>query len=210
MAGALLNVKEPGTSPKHLKACYGQSFQGSNITPSYGNTTTWNQSLSGGNISGDISDSWRIETDVGKTYNIIVKLGSVSGFYPRGSLVLGHSFDIAQNSTASRAVWMWRHGAMAGDGTVWSSGAYSKLSDFSWHGRNATYSSGFTDYLKNNNQYVKHILFQFSTEGGSISRKTQLSVRNFKFKWIDVPSGKTLILPKLRPFADRKDLNVIA
>jgi hypothetical protein len=210
MTGTLLNVKESGTSPIHKKAVYGHGNYTSDITPSYGNTTKWTRSLDGGNKSGDISDNWSIEVDVGKTYLLITKIGTTSGFYPRGSLVLGHTFDVAQNSTASRAIWLKRHGAYTGDGKLWSSGSYSKINDYSWHGRNATYDSAFLNYLKDNNQYIKHIFFQFSTEGGSVSRKTQIKIRNFRFKWVDVPSGKTLILPKLRPYADRQDLNVIA
>jgi len=206
----LLNTKESGSSPKHLKAMYGQAAQTSNITPSYGNTTQWIQDLSGGGMSGDISGTWTLTTDVGKTYHLIKKIGTVSGFYPAGRLVLGHTFEIAQNSTASRAVWLKRHGALTGDGTLWSSGSYGKLGDYSWHSRNATYDSGFINYMKTNNQYIKHIYLQFSTEGGSISRKTEIKIRNFRFKWIDVPSGKTLILPKLRPYEDRLDLDVIA
>jgi len=207
----LLNTKERGTSPKHLRAMYGHAAHTSDITPSFGNTYyTWHQTLAPGNMTGDISDTWTLSTDVGKDYLLIAKTGTVSGFYPRGSLVLGHSFEVAQNSTASRAVWLWRHGAWTGNGKLWSSGAYTKLNDYDWHSRDATYDSEFINYLKNNNQYVKHIYFQFSTVGGSISRKTEITIRNFRFKWVEPPSGKTLILPKLRPYADRQDLNVIA
>lgn len=203
-------MKESGDDPVHHKACYGHKAFTSDITPSYGNTTKWTQNLSSGGMSGDISEGWSISTNVGKTYYQIAQIGTESGFYPPGRMVTGHSFQVVQNSTASRAVWMWRHGAMASDGKYWSSGAYSKINDYNWHSRSGDYGSSFVDHMIDNNLYIKYIVIQFSTSGGSSSRSTKCSIRNFKFKWIDVPSGKTLILPKLRPHADRTDINVIA
>ena len=205
----LLNTKERGSSPKHIKAMYGNTTSNA-ITPTYGTTTVWNKDLAQ-NGSGDISDYWEIQTDVGKTYEMICLIGSSSGFYPPGRLLKGFTFSHTQTSTASRAVWLKRYGAMSSDDKLWSSGTLSKKSDFNTHNKTATFDSNFMSHLSDRDRYVKYIAFQFSTEGGSISRKTQLIIRDFKFTWVDVPSGKeALILPKLRPFSERSDINAIA
>ena len=208
--GVLLNTKARGSSPKHNQAMYGSTAHGSSITPAYGTKTVWNKSLDV-NGSGDIATDWTINTDVGKTYEMIVFVGTSSGFYPPGRLLTGFSFDHAQNSTASRAIWLKRYGAMSSSDKLWSRGTFSKLNDYNWHSKTGTFDSSFQSHLNSSSRYVKYIAFQFSTEGGSVSRKTNLRIRNFKFTWVDVPSGKdALILPKLRPFSQRSDINAIA
>ena len=206
----LLNTKARGSTPKHDKAMYGSTAHGSSITPSYGHTSTWSRSLNV-NGSGDIATVWDIGTDVGKTYEMIVFVGTSSGFYPPGRLLKGFTFIHSQDSTASRAIWLKRYGAMSSDDKLWSSGTMDKNSDYDWHNKTATFDPSFNNHLNSSNRYVKYIAFQFSTEGGSISRKTTMKISNFRFNWDDVPYGKeALILPKLRPFSERSDINAIA
>jgi hypothetical protein len=207
----LLNTKARGSSPKHYKAMYGSTAHGSSITPAYGTNTTWGRSLNV-NGSGDISDGgWRIKTDVGKTYEMICFMGTTSGFYPPGRLLKGFTFSHAQTSTASRAVWLKRYGAMSSADKLWSSGTLSKFNDYNYHSRTATFDSSFMSHLNSSSRYIKYIAFQFSTEGGSTSRVTEAVIKDFKFTWVDVPSGKdALILPKLRSFSQRSDINAIA
>ena len=205
----LLNTKARGSTPKHDKAMYGSTAHGSSITPAYGNMSTWGRSLNA-NGSGDITTGWSIAVDVGKSYEMIIFVGTSSGFYPPGRLLKGFSFDHAQDSTASRAIWLKRYGAMSSSDQLWSSEVLSKKNDYDFHSRTATFDSSFTSHLSNK-RYVKYIAFQFSTEGGSKSRKTTFKIKNFKFSWVDVPSGKeALILPRLRPFSERSDINSIA
>jgi len=203
-----LNIKSYGSSPSHTKAMYGNTTSGE-ITPTYGTTTKWGSNLTSAGMNGDISQNWNIGADVGKTYEQICKIGSTSGFYPPGRLVLGFTFRHVQNSTASRAVWLKRYGAMSSDGKLWSSEVLSKKFDFNWHNKTATFDSSFISHLKNS-RYVKYIMFQFSTEGGNISRKTECTIGDFKFTWIAGLPGKELILPKLRPYSERSNTNAIA
>ena len=204
-----LNTKSYGSSPKHERAMYGQSTSGA-ITPTYGNTARWDQNLTSGGMNGDITTNWAITTDVGKSYQQICKIGTVSGFYPPGRLLKGFTFNFAQTSTASRAVWMKRYGAMSSSGKLWSSGTMSKKSDYNTHSKTVTFDSSFMSHLSSSNRYVEYIMFQFSTEGGSPSRKTECYIKDFKFTWIDGVSGKELILPKLRSYSERSDINAIA
>ena len=203
-----LNTKTYGSSPKHDRAMYGQASSGA-ITPTYGNTTRWDQNLSSGSMSGDISNSWKILTNVGKTYYLISKIGTVSGFYPPSRLVKGFTFYHAQTSTASRAVWLKRYGAMTNDGRLWSSGVLSKKSDYNTHSKTATFGGDFLSYL-GPSRWIEYIMFQFSTEGGSVSRETECVIKDFKFTWVDAPIYKALILPKLRPYSERSDTQAIA
>ena len=208
MAKILLNTKSYGSSPKHDRAMYGQSTRGA-ITPTYGNTTRWDQNLTGVSMNGDISSGWTIMTDVGKTYEMICQIGTVSGFYPPSRLIKGFTFSHAQTSTASRAVWLKRYGAMSSNGKLWSSGVMSKKNDYNYHTKTATFDSYFMSHL-GTSRYIEYIMFQFSTEGGSVSRKTECRIKDFKFTWIDGVSGKELILPKLRPYSEKSDFNAIA
>lgn len=208
MAKVLLNTKSYRTSPKHTKAMYGSGTSVA-LTPSYGVTTRWEQNLTSAGMSGDISDSWTISTDVGKSYEQICVLGTVSGFYPPKRLIKGFTFSHKQDSTASRAVWLKRYGAYSGAGRLWSSGVLTKKSDYNWHSKTATFDSGFLSHLGNSG-YIKYIMFQFSTEGGTTSRSTYSTIRDFKFNWVDGISGKELILPKLRSYSERSDINAIA
>ena len=203
-----LNTKTYGSSPKHGRAMYGQASHAA-ITPTYGNTTRWDQNLSSGVMSGDISNSWKMLTDVGKTYYLISKIGTVSGFYPPSRLIKGFTFYHAQTSTASRAVWLKRYGAMSSGGKLWSSSVLSKKNDYNTHKKVATFDSSFMSHL-GNSRYIEYIMFQFSTEGGSVSRKTECKIQDFRFDWIDGVSGKELILPKLRSYSERSDFNAIA
>ena len=202
-----LNTKSYGSSPKHERAMYGQASHAA-ITPTYGNTTRWDQNLSG-SMSGDISNSWKILTDVGKTYYLISKIGTVSGFYPPSRLIKGFTFSHTQTSTASRAVWLKRYGAMSSSGKLWSSSVLSKKNDYNTHNKTATFDSSFMSHLGTSG-YIEYIMFQFSTEGGSPSRKTECVIKDFRFDWIDGVSGKELILPKLRSYSERSDFNAIA
>jgi hypothetical protein len=204
-----LNTKSYGSSPKHERAMYGQGTHGA-ITPTYGYTTRWDQNLTSGGMSGDISNSWTINTNVGKTYEQICKIGTVSGFYPPGRLLKGFTFSHKQDSTASRAVWLKRYGAMSNDGKLWSSGTMTKKSDYNWHSKTATFDSSFLSHLNSSSRYIEYIMFQFSTDGGSVSRDTNCTIKDFKFTWIDGVSGKELILPKLRSYSERSDINAIA
>jgi len=204
----LLNTKSYGSSPKHNKAMYG-TVSSDSITPTYGNINQWSKNLTHTG-SGDISDSWKIETDVGKTYTMINLIGSQSGFYPPGRLLMGFSFSHAQNSTASRAVWLKGYGAMSSAGKLWSSGFLSKQNDYNSHSKEARFDSNFMQHLRDNDRYVEYIAFLFSTAGGSSSRKTACTINNFKFTWVDVPRNQTLILPKLRNYSERNDINAIA
>ena len=204
-----LNTKSYGSSPKHERAMYGQGTHGA-ITPTYGNTTRWDQNLTSGSMSGDISHSWKMLTDVGKTYYLISKIGTVSGFYPPSRLIKGFTFYHAQTSTASRAVWLKRYGAMSSSGKLWSSGTMSKRNDYNWHSKTVTFDSSFLSHLNSSSRYIQYIMFQFSTEGGSVSRNTNCKIRDFKFTRIDGISGKELILPKLRSYSERSDFNAIA
>ena len=208
MAKILLNTKSYGSSPKHERAMYGQGTHGA-ITPTYGNTSRWDQNLTSAGMNGDISNNWTISTDVGKSYEQICKIGTVSGFYPPSRLIKGFTFSHSQNSTASRAVWLKRYGAMSSSGKLWSSGVMSKKSDYNTHNKTVTFDSSFMSHL-GTSRYIEYIMFQFSTEGGSVSRKTECKIRDFKFTWIDGLSGKELILPKLRPYSERSDFNAIA
>jgi hypothetical protein len=207
----LLNTKARGDSPKHHKAMYGSTAHGSSITPAYGTKTTWGRSLNV-NGSGDMSDGgWTIKTDVGKTYEMICFIGTSSGFYPPGRLLTGFTFDHMQTSTASRAVWLKRYGAMSSSDKLWSSNVLSKKSDYNYHSKTATFDSSFMSHLNSSSRYIKYIAFQFSTEGGSVGRVSEMNIKRFKFNWVDVPSGKdALILPKLRSFSQRADINAIA
>ena len=203
-----LNTKSYGSSPKHERAMYGQGTHGA-ITPTYGYTTRWDQNLTSGGMSGDISSSWNISTNVGKSYEQICKIGTVSGFYPPSRLIKGFTFSHAQTSTASRAVWLKRYGAMSSGGKLWSSSVLSKKNDYNTHKKVATFDSSFMSHL-GNSRYIEYIMFQFSTEGGSVSRKTECYIKDFRFDWIDGVSGKELILPKLRSYSERSDFNAIA
>ena len=204
----LLNTKSYGSSPKHSKAMYGHGTHGA-ITPTYGNTSRWDQNLSSAGMNGDISDVWTIMTDVGKSYQQICKIGTTSGFYPPSRLIKGFKFSHSQTSTASRAVWLKRYGVMSSGGKLWSSGTMSKRSDYNWHSKDVTFDSSFMNHL-GTSRHIEYIMFQFSTEGGSVSRKTEARIKDFKFTWIDGVSGKELILPKLRPYSQRSDFNAIA
>jgi len=208
MANILLNTKSHGSNPSHLKAMYGHAASGA-VTPSYNDTTKWDQNLMSGVMSGDISKSWRIKTSVGKSYEQICQIGTVSGFYPQGRLLKGFTFSHAQTSTASRAVWLKRYGAMTNDGRLWSSGVLSKKSDYNTHSKTATFGGDFLSYL-GPSRWIEYIMFQFSTEGGSVSRETECVIKDFKFTWVDAPIYKALILPKLRPYSERSDTQAIA
>jgi len=208
MANILLNTKSHGSNPSHLKAMYGHAASGA-VTPSYNDTTKWDQNLMSGVMSGDISKSWRIKTSVGKSYEQICQIGTVSGFYPQGRLLKGFTFSHAQTSTASRAVWLKRYGAMSSSGKLWSSSVLSKKGDYNKHKKVATFDSSFMSHL-GSSRYIEYIMFQFSTEGGSVSRKTECRIEDFRFDWIDGVSGKQLILPKLRSYSERSDFNAIA
>lgn len=206
----LLNTKEYNSDPYHDKAMYGNQNATVDITPRYGNTGTWSQDSPGWGSSGDMRSSWQISGSNGKSHQQIVRVGRDSGFYPNGSLVLGIRFEVAQNSTAGHAIWFKHAGAMSWQNHMWSSNAYSKKNDYNWHTIDLNFSSDFLSHIKSASGYIKFIMLHFSSEGGSFTTSSEVRIRNFRFKWINGISGKTLILPKLRSYNDRAHIEYIA
>ena len=205
-----LNTKEYGQNPYHDKAMYGNQQATVNITPRYGNTGTWTQDAPGWGMSGDMRNFWKVAGTNGKDHEQICRVGRDSGFYPNGSLVLGIKFEVQQDSTAGRAMWFKHAGAMSWQDRMWSSGAYSKKNDYNWHEIDLNFSSDFLSHIKSTSGYIKYIMLHFSCHGGSTTRTSEVHIRNFRFKWINGISGKTLILPKLRSYSDRAQIQYIA
>ncbi len=206
----LLNTKEYNSDPYHAKAMYGNQDAAGNITPYYGNTAQWTQDAPGWGTSGDMRSDWKIGAKNGKSHNQIVRVGRESGFYPNGSLVLGIRFEFGQTSTAGHAIWFKHVGAMSWQDRMWSSNQYSKKNDYNWHTVDLNFSSDFLSHIKNPSGYIKYIMLHFSSEGGSLTTTSEVKIRNFRFKWINGISGKTLILPKLRSYSDRAQIHYIA
>ena len=206
----LLNTKEYNSNPYHDKAMYGNQQATSNITPRYGNTGVWTQDAPGWGMNGDMRNVWTIGGNNGKSHEQICRVGRESGFYPNGSLVLGIRFEVMQTSTAGHGMWFKHAGAMSWQDRMWSTGAYSKKSDYNWHTIDLDFSSDFLSHIKSTSGYIKFIMLHFSSAGGTGTRSTEVKIKNFRFKWINGISGKTLILPKLRSYSDRAQIQYIA
>ena len=185
----------------------------SNWTPTHGNKTTWTADVIGWwNGKNPEVETAKFSGNNGKDHTENMHLGYESGRYPHKQLRCVQ-FDYAQNSTAGHGLWLKRYGVIwhkeGMSQTLWSSGVLSRRSDYNWHTIRLSWADkGFDDFVTENHVFVG-IALQASSEGGTGSRTTELSIRNLKYEWRSM-SGRHLIVPPSRPYAERFQLNRIA
>ena len=190
-----------------------------NWTPTHGNKDTW---------GADIDWWWNgknpeVETAAfsgsnGKSHNENMHLGITSGRYPHRHIRCV-SFQYNQNSTAGHGLWLKRYGliwhkevpSLPGgmSETFWSSNSLSRRNDYDWHTIRLSWTTeGFDNFLTENHVFVG-LALQASTDGGTGTRETALSIRNLRYEWRSM-NGQHLIVPPSRPYAERFQSNRIA
>jgi len=188
-------------------------------TPTHGNKTTWDA---------DIDWWWNgknpeVETAAfsgknGKSHNENMHLGCDSGRYPHKQIRCV-SFGYGQNSTAGHGLFLRRYGliwhkyvpSLPGNTSqvFWSSNEMSRRGDYDFHTIRISWAAeGFDNFLTENHVFVG-IALQASTNSGSGTRETALSIRDLRYEWRSM-SGRHLIVPPSRPYAERFQLNRIA
>jgi hypothetical protein len=142
-----------------------------------------------------------------------IEIGTTQGHYLSGHIT-GFKFKASQDSGAGHGMYIRRVGFMLiqknGTGAYFcdSLGVLSRGS----YGTK-TYDVNFTSTqlskLQNSGYCFHKLAYQVSTEGGTGTRTTSVRAYDFQFKYIG-SSGKHLLIPMRRPYANRKEDNRFA
>ena len=175
-------------------------------------TSTWanNGNLTWTAKGGDVCASsagngYTYKGSNGKSHDGITHIGTESGSYP-STQIDGFQFKAYQNSGAGHGLFIRRWGfrlatASGSGGTFFDCGGVLKRGDYG----TKTYSHKFNSSIMSKlaNGYVfDELRIGISTDGGTGSRETTVQIYDFKYSWVG-KSGKHLIVPAVRPYAQR-------
>ena len=173
----------------------------------------------GGNIT--TSGGFRFNGENGKEHWLTTDFGVTAGIYPN-TQVSGCRFTISNDSTAGHALWVRKWGVVCthpteGDVFHGADGLSEPTGD-SYGDHHHNRDTEFTKNIGNWDQslmdhlsvgwVISKVRFEITTEGGKGTRETNVVIKNFRWVYRTV-SGKTLILPAVRTFADRFDIRRI-
>ena len=181
-------------------------------TPHSGeNTSTWanDNSLTWCSKGGDVcaekqGDGFLFTGSNGKSHNGITHIGVTGGCYP-STQIDGFQFQAYQDSGAGHGLYIRRWGFALTNGPgatyFYDAGGICSRGDYGTktytHKFNATCLAKLAD-----GYYFDELRIGISTDGGTGSRETSVSVFNFKYSWAGL-QNKNMIIPAVRPFADR-------
>ena len=179
-------------------------------TQQWRSDTTW-WGTSGDVCGGDANTGARSAGDNGKDHWQNNKIGNSQGHY-LSSEITGFRFKAAQDSGAGHGLYIRRYGFLLAKKDqnqyyFFDAGGFLNRGD----GGTKSYSHSFNSTILNNylgNGWVfTEFRYQVSSEGGSGSRTTSVIVYDFQFNYVS-SSGKQLILPIKRPWADRNNFKI--
>ena len=184
-------------------------------SPNAGSSTAqWKQDVTYWGTSGDVcasSGGLRSGGNNGKDHWQNNKIGTSQGHY-LSSQITGFKFKASQDSGAGHGLYIRRYGFLLAKkdqssyyffdaGGVLSRGNYG-TKDYS-HSFNSTI---LNNYLGNGWVFAE-FRYQLSTEGGTGSRTSNVTVYDFQFNYVS-SSGKQLILPVRRAWGDRNNYQI--
>ena len=179
-------------------------------TEQWKNDTTW-YGTSGDACSSSAGGGVRSAGDNGKDHWQNNKIGNTQGHY-LSTEITGFKFKASQESGAGHGLYIRRYGFLL---------AKKDRSQYYFYDAGGVLSrgsSGTKDYSHNFsrtilNQYLSNgwvfteLRYQVSSQGGTGSRSTSVIVYDFQFNYVN-ESGKQVILPIKRPWADRNNFKI--
>lgn len=200
-----------------ISAMFGGSGTFGAETPNAGGSTEeWKNDTTWWGTSGDVCSSSAgggvgSSGDNGKDHWQNNKIGNTQGHY-LSTEITGFKFKASQDSGAGHGLYIRRYGFLLAKkdrsqyyfydaGGVLSRGNYGTKS----------YSHDFSRTILNtylgNGWVFAELRYQVSSQGGTGSRTTSVIVYDFQFNYVS-SSGKQLILPIKRPWADRNNFKI--
>ena len=184
----------------------------SNIWMHYGNVqewtrdVTWSVSHHGGRLHN--SESYSIGGDNGKSHwaNYEQNISGLGRYIPM-KFIQGFSIDFKQDSTAGHGLYLKNAGIefQKEDGTIQRWGSYnrSRQNDYNTHTAEYKFGSETQAAMAAGNARFHRFICRISTEGGTGSRSTRLTLGNFRLLWDNTGSNNgRWIVPSLRRVED--------
>lgn len=181
-------------------------------TPHAGSSTsTWanNGNLAWTAKGGDVCSStagngYTYKGSNGKSHDGITHIGITSGSYP-STQIDGFQFKAYQDSGAGHGLYIRRWGfcltSAQGAAYFYDCGGVCSRGSYGTKSYSHKFSSGVLSKLSSG--YVfDELRIGISTDGGTGSRETTVQIYDFKYSWVG-KSGKHLIVPAVRPYAQR-------
>jgi hypothetical protein len=195
----------------------GTNISSSAMTPDSGSSTSeWKQDVNFWGHSGDVcsansSGGIRSGGNNGTKHWQIVKCGTSSGHY-LSTEITGFKFKANQDSGAGHGMYIRRYGFRlvqknGNSGHFFDAGGVLSRGDFGDRNYSHTFNSTILNNYLNNGWCFDEFRYQLSTEGGTGTRTTHVTVWDFQFTYVG-SSGKKLILPVRRSYGDRDKFQI--
>lgn len=207
---SLLTIPTSGYT--RISNMFGGSATRSDVTPNAGvDTSEWKGDTDWWGHSGDVcasSASGGVYStgNNGREHWQINKIGTSQGHY-LSTEITGFKFKASQTSGAGHGIYVRRYGFLlrkkdASNSYFYDAGGTMSRGDYGTKSYSHTFTSDVLNNYLRNGWCFDEFRYQLSTQGGTGSRTTELTVYDFQFNYVG-QSGKNLILPIKREYASR-------
>jgi len=180
-------------------------YHSGSITGDYGNTSTlesdtnWALTRKSDRYIYN-HDAYKIGGENGRDHDgIYMQENSKSGFRPSMGNLTGFSIKCRQDSTAGHSMYLRNVGITmtndtGGNRKIWASNNISRRDNYDWNRINYTFST--SDIASMSSYYFDRFWVRVSSEGGSLTRTTYVTLGAVKFKWNVGPANASWVLGK--------------